>query len=223
MKKVIALVLAISLITMILSGCSSDLPDEYVSRISITFTPYSIASITTEIRSDKFVFNTDGVTLDLYLGLFYNEAGDAKKIKKDYLALKNQNESYEVTDALFVVYASKNPHFEWYSYENEPIHKNVVGKEILKTITLDEAIDGGLWYTTKNGIGKSGKVNYNNSIKITIPEEFFDTEQKSLYITVYQFNCCLEDGVYKEYPGNYSTRIKIKYIVKDKTTIELIN
>ena len=82
MKKVIALVLAISLITMILSGCSSDLPDEYVSRIGITFTPYSIASITTEIRSDKFVFNTDGVTLDLYLGLFYNEAGDAKKNKK---------------------------------------------------------------------------------------------------------------------------------------------
>lgn len=93
---------------------------------------------------------------------------------------------------------------------------------ILKIITLDEAFEHDYSYTSSEEYGESGTLSYNKTLKITIPEELFDTDHKMLSISLYRFDVYYKGGEYTEYPVRLGQRIDIKYVVHDKTLVELV-
>ena len=215
MKRLVAFILIISLTCISLIGCSYE---EIEPRVYI----YGFTSMTTGLSYEKLVFDTSDVTLELKLGLFYREEGKTlDELKNQYLSYVKDSISIEVLDSIFVIYASKDKFVQWSVHQSERLHSNTDNAVILKIFTLDEVFENDFSYTSTGEYGKYGRITYNNSTKVTVPEEFFDTAQETIYISVYRFDCLEGDGRYFE-RTNINTRVKVTYQLQDKTTMEII-
>ncbi len=219
MKRLISLILIISLTTLISVGCVR--PLDFKAR-TYRSTVYSMGSAFFGLSAKIRFFDTSDVTLDMELGLFNREEGKTlDELKAEYIKKINEHFQYQKVDSFFVIYASKGIHVAW--PENaKRTYQNSINAAILKIITLDEAFEQDYSYTSSAKYGESGTLSYNKTLKITIPEELFDTEYKMLSIWLYRFDVYYKGGEYTEYPERLGQRIDIRYVVHDKTLVELI-
>lgn len=212
MKKVIALVLG--LIMMILYYLFS-----FIGYTSSWFSPnhewgddskVTYRSTYVKLVSDRcLIFDKNDIELDMFIGI-YDE---------------NNRGNYILEDVELAIYISNDRsstigcNWDGYAYLNDIREiENVDGKKFVRRVSNDEVYEFG--YTEDDD--NYGDLIYNHSEKITIPKEFFNENNNTVYIQVTEFFYCeikedeKDKGNIKIWVGQTNT-VGIKYyLVNDK-------
>ena len=182
MHKFISLLTAIILIILAEIGVlDTSYKEGYIGEL-----PYKM--IYTKIEADKLYLKKDDVTFDMSVGT-YNLDGlyDFSRIIP---------ETYKIA-----VYVSNSIAEPSYSFDKDKYPENiedVEGAKLIRIITYDEAFSEDFGYTTNGSI-----ITYNHKEKITIPQEFINSDNGMVYIHIVKF-CCYniptyENGEVKDY------------------------
>ena len=199
MHKFISLFTAIVLIILTEIGVlNTSYREGYIGEL-----PYD--SIYTKIEADKLYLKKDDVTFDMSVGTYdLDGLYDFSRIIP---------ETYKIA-----VYVSNSIADPFYSFDKDKYPENiedVEGAKLIRVITYDEAFSENFGYTTKN----YNIITYNHKEKITIPQEFINSDNGMVYIHIIELYCYNlpiyenkeVNGYYKKVSIDHAQWIEIEY------------
>ena len=133
-------------------------------------------SIYAKVEADHFVFDKNDVTLDFNYGLYQLGNMTLDQVKKTYCYIPSEEELQNgmlYSESDFAIYISNSEELVFESKEDGSLidPQNKVNAKLWKYISYDDAFSTNYGYTSI-----SLKVIYNHGEKITIPAEFFSSE-----------------------------------------------
>ena len=219
MKKLIALMLALLMLGLSLTGCSFG---EYVRGD----TNYHIRWINTQtiyakVEADHIIFDKNNVTLDFYYGLYkINEVETLEQTRKRYYSIPSKDEAdrgARHTESNFAIYISNNSELVFEKDDNGILldPKDKVNAKLWKFISFEEA------FSTNYGFSnQSIDLTYNHSEKITIPAEFFVSGNNRVYIHIVRILYMPDDNTYSSFYRNYGEHnCMMKYTLIGDTVV----
>lgn len=212
--KFLALLLVIYLfVSSSISACfgNQEEPEERYES-GTTGVGLMIENVVAKVESDERCFDKNNVNLDFSYSFYcLNDTTIDSVGSKKY-----KDPWYE--DA-YAIYLSKNPMLV---FEEDEItdYENKVNAKLYKYFSFDDILETDYGYTHS-----AGKVNYNHSEKLTIPEELFDSTSGYVYVYVIRFlkDTRNETAVYTyfEYDSYFNETISIKYELTDDNKVVL--
>ena len=221
MKKVIALILVLSLFALSLVGCSKN--EYYWGNKHLSFLQSNEFNIL--VKSNKLEFDINDVTLDLFYGFYCLDDETLDHIKDEYFFdattehSSSTDFSYEFVHAVYItndytlrlpIDSDKSRDDGWLVIDD---YENIENAKLVKYINYDELFDTDYGYTTD-----SNKVVYNYSEKITIPADMFNSSSGCISIYIVRFVHDLETGEYLRYP-TYELHVGIQFDLIDDNTV----
>ena len=213
MKKIIALILVLLLLTLSLTSCFSG---KYLRGDTM----YNLnwldgQSIYAKLEADHFVFDRNDVTFDFSYGLYELGNMTLEQAKKGYCSVPSKEEIengalYSESD--FAIYINNSEELVFETEDDGSLidAKNKVNAKLWKYISYDDAFSTNYGYTSVRL-----EVIYNHCEKITIPAEFFTPENDQVYIHIVRMIRTSEGNVYpsSDYSGTYYSIFYNKYAI----------
>lgn len=186
MKIVRFISLTLALV-LLLGGCV--LGGEYeAGKIYYIF---DISPILLKCTSERSCFDTDGVTLDLHIGLYNSLHGFEASFPSGAAIGPAGDDRYETWVELeysFALYAAEA------GYESKTLpsvvesHENIgEGYHLLRLITENEVREGDFGFSYEKGIFKSGRIDYKHSESIKLSDSLFKSDAGTVYILALGF------------------------------------
>ena len=214
MKKLIALVLALTTLVLTLTGCfwREDNTSEgyYWGDEGLGFPQYQ--NLNAKVTSDKLEFDINDVTLDFYYCFYCLDDETIEEVQEHYHYQTNQG----YWEATYAIYLSKTSYLLFEEENNYIIdYENKVNAQLIKYIDHEELFNTNYGYTTP--IGR--QIEYNHSEKLTIPAEYFDPSWGVVFIHVVRLTHWKDDDMFSITPEK--TVIKIEFDLFNDNTVVL--
>ena len=216
MKRLIALVLALLMLTLSLTGCSFGKYIRGDKRYHISWPV--IQRIYAKVEADHIIFDKNDVTLDFYYGLYkLFEISTLEQTKEHYHYIPSKEEvekGVRHTESNFAIYISNNSELIYEKDENGCLldPKDKVNAKLWKYISFEEAFNTNYGYSSA-----ALDLTYNHSEKITIPADLFTSDNNLVYIHIISLLYTPEEKTYST--TNDCKCITIKYILIGNTVV----
>ena len=176
-RKLLGVLLILLILLSTLTGCYKD--GKYVNgdlSCPIEFAPSFFA----KVESDTSIFDRGDVDLNFSYGLYILNGAYTYTIEEQKL-LHCFNEDGVVIEDNFAIYISNSEDLVFEYDDNGRIidYENKVNAKIWKFISFEEAFATDYGFTTS-----FMNIDYHHSEKITIPSEFFDAREGTVFIHI---------------------------------------